>query len=67
MFAKVVDEAPVVIVACGDTNSRFYVHDTCIALEHLVLTATSEGLGYCWIGSFDEEDLRELLGISARA
>jgi nitroreductase len=66
MFARFVDEVPVVIVACGDTSSRFYVHDTCIALEHLVLTATGEGLGSCWIGSFDEEDLRELLGIPER-
>lgn len=66
MFARFVRGAPVVIVACGDTGSRFHVHDTCIALEHLVLAATSEGLGSCWIGSFDEEELREMLGIPGR-
>jgi len=57
MFARFVRGAPVVIVACGDTGSRFHVHDTCIALEHLVLAATSMGLGSCWIGSFDEEGI----------
>ena len=63
MWARFVSKAPVVIVACGDTRSKFYVHDTCIALENLVLTATSEGLGTCWIGSFNEEDLKEMLKI----
>ena len=63
LWARFVSKAPVVIVACGDTRSKFYVHDTCIALEHLVLTATSEGLGTCWIGSFNEEDLKETLNI----
>jgi len=66
MFARFVDEAPVVIVACGDAGSRFHVHDTCIALEHLVLAATSEGLGSCWIGSFHEDELREMLEIPER-
>ncbi|MFB0543155.1 MAG: nitroreductase family protein [Candidatus Bathyarchaeia archaeon] len=63
MWARFASEAPIVIVAIGDTKSKFYIHDTCIALEHLVLTATSEGLGTCWIGSFNEEDLKEMLKI----
>ncbi|UCH57385.1 MAG: nitroreductase family protein [Candidatus Bathyarchaeota archaeon] len=66
MFARFASQAPVIIVACGDTRSRFHVHDTCIALEHIVLAATSEGMGSCWIGSFDEEELRGLLKIPER-
>ncbi len=60
-WAGFVSDAPMVIVGCGDTRSRHYVHDTCIALQNLVLTATEEGLGTCWIGSFTEQDLRQML------
>jgi len=63
VFGRFVSRAPVLIVACGDTGSRYYVHDTCIALEHVVLAATAEGLGSCWVVSFDERTVRELLKI----
>ena len=51
------------IVTCGDNESRFKVRDTCSALKHRILAVTSEGLGSSWIGSFDEEELREMLEI----
>ena len=34
-----------------------------IALEHLMLAATAEGLGTCWIGAFFEEEVKKLLSI----
>jgi len=59
-----------VIVACGDPSKsgfkneqHYYLVDVAIALEHFVLAATNEGLGTCWIGAFDEENVRTLLGI----
>ncbi len=63
LFGRFVSRAPVVIVACGEEGSRYHVHDTCIALEHIVLAATGEGLGTCWVVSFDEGKVRELLKI----
>jgi len=63
VFGRFMSRAPVLIVACGDIRSRYYVHDTCIALEHVVLAATAEGLGSCWVVSFDEMTVRELLKI----
>ncbi|MCJ2532958.1 MAG: nitroreductase family protein [Candidatus Thermoplasmatota archaeon] len=64
-YAKFLKESPVVIVGCGDRKSspEWFVVDTTIALQNMVLTATSEGLGTCWIGSFDEEMIRKLLKI----
>ncbi|NMC04051.1 MAG: nitroreductase [Candidatus Lokiarchaeota archaeon] len=41
----------------------YFMLDVGIAFEHLVLAATAEGLGTCWIGFFDEEALRDVLGI----
>jgi len=58
-------ESPLVIVGCGNQKAspRWFAIDTCIAMENLVLAATGEGLGTCWIGSFNEEDIREMLKI----
>ncbi|MGQ9714951.1 MAG: nitroreductase family protein [Anaerolineae bacterium] len=64
------ERAPVVVVACADPRASgrrgdqdFYLVDVAIALEHLVLAATAEGLGTCWIGALDEESIRRTLGI----
>lgn len=64
-YAKFLKESPVVIVGCGDRkrSPEWHAVDTTIALQNMVLTATSEGLGTCWIGSFDEKRVRELLSI----
>jgi nitroreductase len=65
VFAKFLHEAPAVIVACGDEKAspKWYTVDTAIATQTMVLTATAEGLGTCWIGSFDEADVKKLLAI----
>jgi nitroreductase len=64
-YGKFLDESPIVIVACGDKKAspNWYAVDTAIALEHLVLAATSLGLGTCWIGMFNEEEIHAMLKI----
>jgi nitroreductase len=64
-FAKFLAESPVIIVGCGDERAspKWYVVDVAIAMQNMVLTATSEGLGTCWVGSFDEAKVKELLKI----
>ena len=37
--------------------------NTFIAIEHLVLMATALGLGTCWVGAFDADDINRLLGL----
>jgi len=56
MFASFLKQAPVVIVACGDEKKapKWHAIDVAIAVENMVVAATGEGLGTCWIGSFDE-------------
>jgi nitroreductase len=39
--------------------------DTTIVFDHLTLAATAVGLGTCWIGAFEEDAVREVLGIPA--
>jgi len=67
---KFVGEAPVVIACCAETDSHVmacgqpcYPIDVAIAIDHLALCATAEGLGTCWIGAFDEGQIKEILGI----
>ncbi|MBS7647879.1 MAG: nitroreductase family protein [Candidatus Bathyarchaeia archaeon] len=64
-FAGFLKEAPVVIVGCGDQKAspKWFMVDVAIAMQNMVLTATSMGLGTCWVGSFDENYIREALKI----
>ena len=67
-YAKFLVESPIVIVGCGDRRAspNWHLVDTTIAIQNMVLTATSEGLGTCWIGSFSEGQVRKLLDIPER-
>ena len=65
-----VGEAPVVIACCAQTDNHImscgqlcYPIDVAIAIEHMVLKATEEGLGTCWVGAFDNERVQRLLNV----
>ncbi len=65
-------KAPLIVVACarpGVSGSRggldYSMLDMGIAVEHLILEATALGLGTCWVGWFNEEMVKEILGIPA--
>ena len=66
---KFVREAPVVIVACATITDYVmgrqlaYPIDLAIAVDHLSLKAVEEGLGTCWVGSFDEDGIKKILDI----
>jgi nitroreductase len=63
--------APVIIGIFGEASKSWVRKDgkdyrdvdTSIAFEHLVLAATAEGLGTCWIGAFDPDAAKSILGI----
>ncbi|MCD6451905.1 MAG: nitroreductase family protein [Acidobacteria bacterium] len=65
-----VAEAPVVIACCAETDNHVmrcgqlcYPIDVAISIDHMTLAAVSLGLGTCWIGSFYEDQVKEILGI----
>jgi len=65
-----VGQAPVLIVACAETDGYTmrcgqpcYPIDVAIALDHITLAAVEQGLGTCWIGKFDEQKVKDCLGI----
>jgi nitroreductase len=64
-------KAPVIIVGCADPTKSgtkhgqdYYLLDMGISMEHLILAATEQGLGTCWIGLyFDEKTVKKALNI----
>jgi nitroreductase len=59
-----VADASFIVVVLGDPNaSRWYKQDPFIAASFMTLEAYEEGLGVCWVGAFDEDRVKEILGI----
>jgi nitroreductase len=66
-------KAPLVIVGCcdlekiswyGERGKNLYtICDVSAAIENLMLVATSEGLGACWVGAFDEKEVLKILNL----
>ncbi len=64
-------QAPAIAVAIGNRDAAWkrleggsiIDVDIGIAMEHLVLAATAEGLGTCWICAYDVKRMNSVLGI----
>jgi nitroreductase len=65
-------EAPLVLAVCAVPDEGWVRAadgwsaagvDATIAMTHLLLAAAEEGLGTCWIASFDPAAAREVLGL----
>lgn len=62
--------APIILAACA-LNPEYvmrcghpaYLIDLAIVLDHIALQAVREGLGTCWIGSFDEGKAKSVLKV----
>jgi len=68
-----IETAPIIIVACGDHNNswrRADGKDHCdidiaIAIDHLTLSATDNGLATCWVCKFDVMKCASILELPA--
>ncbi|MGB9756546.1 MAG: nitroreductase family protein [Candidatus Bathyarchaeales archaeon] len=73
---KFIADADVVIVALGDpsvsstkmpytlsTTRIPHLQDPMIAIEHMILAATALRYGTCWIGAFNQEEVKRILKI----
>lgn len=64
-------EAPFVIGICADIqhgwkrkDGKNYAEvDAAIAMDHLILAATEQGLGTCWVAAFNEQAARRWLSL----
>jgi nitroreductase len=65
-------QAPTVIVATGwrvgynrggYMGEMSFIMDIAISFTHLILAARAENLGTCWIGDFNNNEVKKILGI----
>lgn len=70
MINRWLASAPAIIVVCaqpglanGHHGVDFSITDAAVAAEHIVLAATDQGLGTCWVGMFHEAAVRRELKI----
>ena len=64
-------QPPLVVAIVGLTepawcrmDGKCYVDvDVAIVMDHLILAAANEGLGTCWVGAFDPDAARDVLGL----
>ena len=59
-FGKMLHQAPLAIVVCGETKGQpfdgYWVQDCSAATENLLLAAHALGLGGVWLGVYPRED-----------
>lgn len=66
-FSRFIKDVPIVIVGCANEKAlltgKWAVIDTAIAMQNMVIAAWTLGVGSCWIGSFSEKKVKQLLKI----
>lgn len=59
-----IGRAPMAVAVCSDPDlTRRHVEDGCIAAYHFMLASWFFGLGTCWIGGMDREEVKKILEI----
>lgn len=62
--SRPISRAPIAVAICADpSKTGAAVQDACIAAYHFLLASYAHGLGTCWIGSMDRDDVKQALGI----
>lgn len=66
-------QAPLVLIVCsnyvrsmsryGERGILYALEDATIACTYMMLAARSRGLESCWTGAFEDEGVREVLGL----
>jgi len=57
---RFIADADTVLIVLGDpaVSKNLYKQDPMIAIEHIVLASTALGYGTCWIGAFNETEVK---------
>lgn len=72
---KFINEAPIVIVISSDLDvarkhygdrgvNLYSIQDVAVAAENLFLACTALELSTCWVGAFNEDEVKEILNLS---
>jgi len=55
--------AYIVVLVNKEVQLPVYQHDSGAAIENILLSATYEGIGTCWIGSINKKNVRDILAV----
>jgi len=65
--------APIIIVVCADTDrtgkfygeagKKYHIQNAAAAVQNMLLAIHAEGLASCWVGAFEDEFVRRVLGV----
>lgn len=71
MGQGMIEQAPVVVVVCSNLKKigrygtrgevLYSIQDSAAAAQNLLLAAWDRGIGSCWVGAFDEGELKQVL------
>jgi len=58
-------DAAVIIAGVGkpSVSEKWHAVDVAIAMQNMILAATTLGYGTCWIGAFDQERVKSILQV----
>lgn len=74
LYQTFIEEAPVDIVVCaneersssryGERGERLYsILDAAVAVQNLLLAAYALGLGTCWVGAYNDNEVKKVLNL----
>ena len=64
MWRRFIKDSAFIIVGCGEKYDKWSTVDVAVALGNMVLAAEAQNVGSCWIGAFEEDEVKELLDVS---
>lgn len=65
VIIAVYSETDLVEAKYGDRGKDLYVaQNSAASMENMLLAVTALGLGACWVGAFQEEQAKEILGLA---
>jgi nitroreductase len=56
-------DAAVIIAGLGKVKASGHQVDVVIAIQNMILAATALGYGTCWIGAFEQQQVKGVLGV----
>ena len=60
---RFIAECSYFMAGVANPTLKWHMVDITIAMTHFTLQATELGYGTCWIGAFDENSVKEVLGV----
>lgn len=62
-YGRFISQVPLAVAVVTDPASRWHIIDGSSGVQNMALAAWEMGIGTCWIGSLDRDEVKKILGI----